>query len=246
MLRVWRSPTLRPTIDINLLGKTNTDEYNLVEQFRDILAVDVGEDGLVFNSNSIKTERITEDADYEGTRIIFSGKLGTARILMQIDIGFGDVVYPGVEEADLPTILDFPAARMLCYSRESLISEKYEVMVKRGELNSRMKDFYDLWVIAREFDFNGLILSEAIRNTFSRRRTLLPEHASSGLSPEFHEDTQKNTQWNAFIRKGMLVTSPPSLTDVCLFLETFLLPPTLALTQDQDFKAKWKPGGPWR
>jgi hypothetical protein len=71
-------------------------------------------------------------------------------------------------------------------------------------------------------------------------------HASSGLSPEFHEDAQKNTQWNAFIRKGMLVTAPPSLTDVCLFLETFLLPPTQALTQDQDFKAKWKPGGPWR
>jgi len=118
-------------------------------------------------------------------------------------------------------------------------------MVHLGMANSRMKDFYDLWVIAREFDFDGLILSDAIHNTFSRRRTPLPEHTPFGLSPEFHEDTHKNTQWNAFVRKGMLVTSPPSLTDVCLFLETFLLPPTQALTQDQDFRAKWGPGGPW-
>jgi hypothetical protein len=110
--------------------------------------------------------------------------------------------------------------------------------------NSRMKDFYDLWVIANDFDFDGLILSEAIRNTFSRRRTPLPEHMPSGLSPEFYEDANKNNQWNAFIHKVMLVTTPPSLMEVCLFLETFLLPPTQALAQEMEFRAKWEPGGP--
>ena len=126
-----------------------------------------------------------------------------------------------------------------------MVAEKYQALVNLGMANSRMKDFYDLWVIAREFDFDGLTLSKAIRNTFSRRRTPLPEHTPSGLSREFYEDAFKNTQWNAFVRKGMLVTSPPSLTDVCLFLETFLVPPTQALTQGQDFRAKWEPGGPW-
>lgn len=128
----------------------------------------------------------------------------------------------------------------------TVVAEKYQALVHLGMANSRMKDFYDLWVIARKFDFDGLTLSEAIRNTFSRRRTPLPEHTPSGLSSKFYEDVQKNTQWSAFVRKGMLVTSPPSLTDVCLILETFLLPPTQALTQDQGFKAEWKPGGPWR
>jgi len=126
------------------------------------------------------------------------------------------------------------------------VAEKYQALVNLGMANSRMKDFYDLWVIAREFDFDGATLSEAIRNTFSRRRTPLPKHTPSGLSAEFYEDAQKNTQWNAFIRKGMLVASPSSLTDVCLFLETFLFPPTQAMAQGLDFRARWKSGGPWQ
>jgi len=112
--------------------------------------------------------------------------------------------------------------------------------------NSRMKDFFDLWVMAREFEFDGALLSKAIENTFSRRRTLLPEHTPSGLSSAFFDDAQKNTQWNAFHRTGKLGTAPPSLADVCCFLETFLVPPAQALRQAEDFKAKWLAGGPWR
>ena len=118
MLQVWSSPTSRPTMDIDLLGRTSNAEADLIAQLRDILAVDVEADGLVFDPDSIQTELINEGSDYEGTRIRFPGSLGTARVQMQVDVGFGDLVYPAPEARDIPTILDFPAPRLLCYSRE--------------------------------------------------------------------------------------------------------------------------------
>ncbi len=178
-------------------------------------------------------------------RVSLIGDLAGARVPIQADIGFGDAVTPEPREIAYPTLLGNPAPRLRAYPRETVIAEKYQALVHLGLVNSRMKDFDDLWIIARAFDFDGSTLSEAIRNTFSRRRTALPEHAPSGLRPEFHEDAHKNSQWTAFIRKGMPVTAPPSLTEVCLLLETFLLPPTQALAQEQEFRAKRDPGGPW-
>ncbi|MDE0264449.1 MAG: nucleotidyl transferase AbiEii/AbiGii toxin family protein, partial [Bryobacterales bacterium] len=115
----------------------------MVAQIRDILGVDVQLDGLIFDPASIWTDRIAGDAEYEGIRIRFQGVLGTARVHMQIDIGFGDAVFPEAEAADLPAMLDFPAPRILCHSRVSTVAEKLEAMVQLGILNSRMKDFYD-------------------------------------------------------------------------------------------------------
>ena len=174
MLRAWRSPEFRPTMDIDMLGRTSNDETNIVSQIRDIMAVSVEPDGLTFATDSIQSEQITEDADYEGIRIRFRGNLDSARVTLQVDIGFGDIIYPGPEESDLPTMLDFPTARLLCYSRESAIAEKFEAMVKLGVLNSRMKDFYDIWLLSRQFDFAGAKLAEAIRLTFERRETAVP------------------------------------------------------------------------
>jgi len=137
-------------MDIDMLGRTNNEEDAIVSQVRDILTMDVEADGLLFDHDSIQAERITEDADYEGIRIRFCGQLDSARINMQIDIGFGDVVYPEPEESNLPTMINSPAPRLLCYSRESAIAEKFETMVKLGVLNSRMKDFYDIWLLSRQ------------------------------------------------------------------------------------------------
>jgi len=130
MLRVWRSPELRPTMDIDMLGRTSNKEADIVVQIRDILTKDVVTDGLAFDIDSIGAERIVEDADYKGIRIRFLATLGSAKINMRIDIGFGDIVYPDPEESDLPTLLDFPPPRLLCYSRESSISEKFEARSK--------------------------------------------------------------------------------------------------------------------
>jgi hypothetical protein len=130
MLRVWQASISskidsRPTMDIDMLGKTSNDEANIVSQIQEILNVEVEPDGLIFDTNSIQSERITEDTDYQGIRIRFRGTLDSARINMQVDIGFGDIVYPDPEESELPTILDLAAPRLLCYSRESAIAEKF-------------------------------------------------------------------------------------------------------------------------
>ena len=206
MLRVWGSPEFRPTMDIDLLGRARNAEADIVPQMRDILMVNVETDGLAFDPDSIHTERITEGAGYDGIRIRFLGVLGSAIIHMQIDIGFGDVVYPEPKELDFPTILNFSAPRLFCYSRESSISEKVEAMVKLGMLNSRMKDFYDIWLLSRQFDFEGPKLVQAIRRTFERRSTVLPAEIEA-FSQSFID--AKQSQWAASTTGSSRITCLP-------------------------------------
>ena len=242
MLRVWRSPELRPTMDIDMLGKTSNEEADIVAQIRDILTVDVEADGLAFDPDSIQAERITEDADYEGIRIRFLGALGSARINMQIDIGFGDVVYPEPEESDLPTMLNSPAPRLLCYSRESSIAEKLEAMVKLGMLNSRMKDFYDIWLLSRQFDFDGTKLSEAIRLTFERRGTTLPAKIEAFTQPFIEA---KQTQWATFWKRLQQDHVPTSFREIMASVDRFLSPIVVALSSGKPSPINWTAPGPW-
>jgi predicted nucleotidyltransferase component of viral defense system len=137
-------------MDIDLLGRGGKDEDVVLSQIRDMLTTEVEPDGLVFQVESLRAEKIKEDADYEGIRIRFLGMLDTARINMQIDIGYGDAVYPAPKETEFPAMLAFPAPILLCYNLETVIAEKVEAMVKLGELNSRMKDFYDIWLLSRK------------------------------------------------------------------------------------------------
>ena len=242
MLRVWGSPKFRPTMDIDLLGRTSNEEADVVAQIRDILAVDVETDGLVFDSDSIRVERITEDADNNGIRIRFQGGLSTARITLQIDIGFGDVVYPEPEEADLPTMLDFSAPRMLCYSRESAISEKLEAMVKHGMLNSRMKDFYDIWLLSRQFDFDGAKLAKAIQLTFEQRDTTLPLAIEAFTQPFVNS---KQTQWAVFRKRLEQDHVPASFERITTSVSEFLSPIVVALSSGKPSPANWTAPGPW-
>ena len=242
MLQVWCSPEIRPTMDIDLLGRTSNAEADLVAQVRDVLTVDVEPDGLAFDYHSIRTERITEGADYEGIRIRFPGALSTARIHMQVDVGFGDVVYPEPEASDYPTILDFPAPRLLCYSRESAIAEKLEAMIKLGMLNSRMKDFYDIWLLSRQFDFDGPKLAEAIRLTFERRVTALPSKVEAFTEP-FVDD--KQTQWAAFRNRLRQDHIPASFKEIATSMAAFLSPIVAALNFGNPSPATWTAPGPW-
>ena len=242
MLRVWRSPELRPTMDIDMLGRTSNKEDDIVAQIQDILTVDVETDGLAFDPESIQVERITEDADYEGIRIRFLGTLGTARINMQLDIGFGDVVYPEPEESDLPTMLNSPVPRLLCYSRESSIAEKLEAMVKLGVLNSRMKDFYDIWLLSRQFEFDGAKLAEAIRLTFERRGTELPGEIET-LSESFIE--AKQNQWEAFRKRLGQDHVPASFRKIVDSVDSFLSPIVVVLYSGRPASTNWAAPGPW-
>ena len=158
------------------------------------------------------------------------------------DIGFGDIIYPGPEESDLPTMLDSPTPRLLCYSRESAIAEKFEAMVKLGVLNSRMKDFYDIWLLSRQFDFDGVKLAEAIRLTFQRRGTSLPTRI------EAFEQTfigAKQVQWAAFCKRLQQDHVPESFKDVVLMVEDFLVPPTFLFSQGNPKPMSWPASGPW-
>ena len=243
MLRVWEAPQSRPTMDVDLLGITSNDEDNLTAQVREILSTDVEPDGLQFDSASVTAEKIIEDADYHGQRVRFHGSLGTARIDMQLDIGFGDVVFPEPELSKYPTILDFPAPQLRCYSRESAIAEKFETMVKLGELNSRMKDFYDIWMLARQFDFDSASLAEAIRKTFTQRQADLPASVVA-LSKEFGQ--AKQSQWNAFRKRLGQDYVPVEFEDILSVLRTFLEPVIATLQSKDSPSLTWKAGGPWR
>ena len=245
LFMLWGDQSHRPTRDVDFLGLGDSSETGLRTVFRELCETPVEDDGLTLIVESIQVHAIRDDTEYGGMRVKLFGDLAGARIPIQADIGFGDAVTPAPRSIKYPTLLDGPAPNLKAYPRETVVAEKYQALANLGMANSRMKDFYDLWIISIEFDFDGLILSKAIGNTFSRRHTSLPEHTPFGLSPEFYEDVIKNTQWNAFLHKGMLAAAPATLKDVCLSLEAFLLPPTQALIRDDEFKANWEPGGPW-
>ena len=243
MLRAWNSPEFRPTMDIDVLGKTKNEDANLIAQIKDIIALEVLPDGLVFAPESIRAERITQDADYEGIRLRFKAVLVSAKVTIQIDVGFGDVVFPEPKPCTLPTLLDFPPPKLMGYSRESAIAEKFEAMVRHRELNSRMKDFYDVWLLARQFDFEGKVLGEAIRLTFDTRRVLLPE-VIIAFTDSFISD--KQAAWTAFRKRLEQNSIPESFAEVVAVVDGFLSPVVKAIIAKRHVSGKWRATGPWR
>ncbi|MGE3319584.1 MAG: nucleotidyl transferase AbiEii/AbiGii toxin family protein [Candidatus Berkiella sp.] len=242
MLRVWESSEYRPTMDIDMLGKTSNEIAAVTQQIKDMINTSVEPDGITFDEGSIKAERITEDADYEGIRVSFEGKLDNALIHMQIDIGFGDKVHPKPSISSMPTIIALPAPEILCYSKESAIAEKFEAMVKLGEINSRMKDFYDIWVLSRQFDFSGKDLAQAIRLTFNQRKTDLPnnlERFSTNLA------SNKQIQWAAFKNKLKQDFIPNSFIEVINHNNLFLSPIITSIQLNQDPPSQWTAPNQW-
>ena len=248
LFTLWDDQMHRPTRDVDFLGFGDSGEATLREIFRDLCDLSVENDGLVFLADSVRVESIRDATEYGGTRVVLLGELAGARIPIQADIGFGDAVTPGPEEVEYPTLLGYPAPLLRACPRETVVAEKYQALVNLGMANSRMKDFYGLWIMAHQFEFDGLTLSEAVRNTFARRQTPLPKQTPSGLSSTFYGDKQKNQQWNAFLSKGILLSTstPPSIEEVCYLLEKFLMQPTQALEDNQTFTGQWQPGGPWK
>ncbi len=245
MLMVWESPVSRSTMDIDLLGKMKNSVDVIVSMVKEVCSLEIFPDGIVFDPKSVQGERITEDADYEGVRIRFRGSLAKARITIQLDVGFGDIVIPSPKLTTYPTILDFPAPQIHAYSKESTIAEKFEAMVKLGILNSRMKDFWDIWLLSRQFSFDGRILAEAIMKTFSTRRTELPIDPIA-FTPAFTQDEKKTSQWKSFLRKNQMVAVPDDFEEVVQAISDFLKPIVESLVSNQSAPKTWKAPGPWR
>ena len=188
MFNAWGLTNLRPTRDIDLLGHTQNMVDSVLKIFQDLSKLETEPDGLEFDPVHIQGERIKEDADYEGIRITMTARLGKTRLPIQIDIGFADVITPAPESLDYPTILDLPAPHLYGYPPETVIAEKFQAMIVLGMANSRMKDFYDIWMLITNFEFESSVIQNAIERTFQNRGTELPTEKHIVFSDEFAEN----------------------------------------------------------
>lgn len=246
MFTAWQMPERRITLDIDLLARHGNEIEKIEGAIKDICAAKVPADGLFFKPDSVKGRIIKEDAEYEGVRIKLMGYLDRARIPMQIDFGFGDVIYPSAQKIKYPVLLDFPAPELKGYTTESVVSEKFEAMVKLGDLNSRMKDFYDIWSMMRQFDFEGGALVQAIQKTFKHRKTMLPV-AMPFFSPAIYDkNSTNNTRWKAFLSTMQINIAPTDLGLIARAIENFLLEPVKAIHAGRNLAAHWHAPGPWR
>lgn len=243
---LWRPTPHRPTRDLDLLGFGDASPDAVTQRVREILEVPVQNDGLVFDAASVAAGRIREDQTYEGVRVTLKAMLGKAVIDLQVDVAFGDAVSGSYEKAKYPTLLDFPAPHVRAYARETVIAEKVQSMVELGLANSRMKDFYDILVLSKEFQFDSAGLASAIRVTFDRRNTPMPSELPFALTEEFGTDNNKQSQWRAFLRRLSLGDVPPEFAKVIGALRAFLTLPLGISESTQRSKSMWPPGGPWR
>ncbi|HEY2343068.1 MAG TPA: nucleotidyl transferase AbiEii/AbiGii toxin family protein [Chthoniobacteraceae bacterium] len=237
---LWSESLYRPTRDVDLLGFGESTIEELAKVFREVCRIAGPDDGLVFDADSVEGVTIREDQTYEGVRITLLAFLGTARISMQIDIGFGDAITPKAEVVEFPATLataGLPGAKLRAYPRETVIAEKLEAMVRLGLANSRMKDFHDVSVLARNFSFDGMALAEAIANTFTRRETAVPKDTPVALTAEFARDRTKIAQWAAFQKRAK---APPA--DL---LARFTLPIFATICKCAEFRQQWPAGGTW-
>jgi len=245
IFRVWGGNTFRPTRDVDLLGYTSNRLENLTQIIHSLFIVPT-EDGLRLDPTTLKAERIKEDADYQGVRITFHLYLDRARIPIQIDIGFDDIVTPGPVEIGFPSMLGFPEARLRGYTPQTVIAEKLEAMVLLGERNSRMKDFYDILLLSRTQQFAFDMLCAAVRRTFHHRNLVFPVGLPVLLNPDHPAIPQKQIQWAAFLRKNQIADVPESFQEVCQKIASFLEVPLRCAAMGTPSKnLRWEPAQGW-
>lgn len=243
---VWRGQNYRVTRDVDLLGYGDPDPERLLGVFRAVCEIGCHEDdGIDYDLDSLKVEEIREGQEYDGVRVTLTCLLHQARIPLQIDIGFGDAVSPAPELIEYPTLFGGPPPVLKAYPRYTLVAEKLEAMVKLGLANSRMKDFFDIWVVSKIFSFDGELMRTAITQTFARRRTAFPVSRPFALTSAFYEDHQKQVQWAAFIRKSKSEMQPGDLAAVVRAISDFVIPVIESIQKDIPFSDGWWPDQGW-
>lgn len=215
----------RPTCDLDLLGFGDSEPAGIVEAFREICAIEAA-DAVVFNTTGLTVDRIRDETEYGGLRLKTTADVDGARLRVVIDVDFGDSIEPGLVEIDLPVLLDQPAPRLRAYPYKTVIAEKFQAMIDLGRANTRMKDFYDIWVLAQSHTFDEARLARAIAGTFIRRGTEIPVELPDALTADFAADSIKQKQWAAFVRN--VTINPGSLSVVNQRLAEFLMPPARA------------------
>ncbi len=240
---LWFDLPHRPTRDVDFLGYGSADLPGLEGVFKEICGI-TADDGIAFRAGTVSATEIRKEANYPGVRVTLMGVIASARCPIQIDIGFGDAVTPAPENAEYPVLLDGSEAPALrAYPRATVVAEKFEALSSLGIANTRMKDYFDLWVLARRSDFDGEILRQAIQATFARRKTALTRHVPLGLTAGFARDPQKLRQWRAFLKKNRLEAL--ALEAVVEAVAAFILPVLESARAAAPFPFQWRAGGPW-
>ena len=244
LFALWTGKPHRATRDLDLLGLGDPGVEHVRKIFSEVLAYEVIDDGVHFDLATLTVGLIREDQEYGGVRAQVVARVTNAQVRLQVDVGFGDAITPEAMVVELPPLLDFPAPRLRAYPRETVVAEKLESMVKLGMANSRMKDFYDVAVLARSFTFDGDLLSRAIRTTFERRKTPLPTTTPVALTAAFAEDPSKATQWSGFVRKAG-ITGGKTLAETIAAVRAFVEAPLLAAAGAGPVPKSWQGGKAW-
>ncbi len=246
LLRLWSDRPYRATRDLDLLRRGDGTLDAIHDDLRAVVATPAPPDGVSFDGDRIRIEAIRAEDEYAGTRATLPARCGTARLTLQVDLGFGDAVWPAPQPCTYPTLLEFPAPELLAYPREAVVAEKFEAMVVLGDRNSRIKDFFDLHHLATRFEFDRSTLSEAVRRTFERRNTPIPTEAPIALTQAYWENPSRPAQVRAFIRRARIAV-PDGFADECArVLDAFLSPLLEDLRSGGSREGTWRLGGPWR
>ena len=247
LLALWMDEPYRSTRDVDLLAFGENDEDTVRYVMETICSVSCPEDGIALDISTLKVSAIRDGQRYGGQRATLIALLGNAKCNVQVDFGFGDVVVPGPEEAQLPTLIgDVPAPFLLTYPQVSSIAEKFESMVQLGIGNSRMKDFYDIWALSEIFDFDGPKLQEAVARCFDRRGTPWGAELPEALTPAFYSNPRLQDYWTAYGHHGALLHLPPSVfEEIGSRIQSFLGPVRDSIRAGELFEMHWPPGGTW-
>ena len=243
LFSLWADAPYRATGDLDLLGAGENAPEKLAAIFQEILAVEVEDDGIIFRPDTLKAAAARAEDEYAGVRIDFLTELAGARLPMHIDIGYGDAVTPAPINIRYPSMLDQPMAELRAYPPETVVAEKFQAMVALDMINTRLKDFYDLWAIANSFEFDGAVLARAIAATFERRQTKIPEQVPAALTAAYADERQG--QWAAFLRRTEIALAPEPFPEVQAQIERLVMPPAAALAGGAPFEGRWRRGGPW-
>ena len=245
LFSLWAREPYRSTGDLDLLGYGDAGLERLVAVFADICRTPVPPDGMLFEPGSIVAEATRARDEYSGARLKLMAFIDSAAIRVQIDIGFGDIVTPAAVEVDFPSLVDMPAPRLRAYPPETVVAEKFQAIVALGMANTRMKDFFDIWMISQLFAFDGMVLAQAVRMTFLHRGTPFPSQTPAALTDAFALDKRRQVQWQAFLGRTAVKRQTGSLAAPVDAIAAFVMPPTRALASREPFDRTWRPGGPW-
>ncbi|HWL52550.1 MAG TPA: nucleotidyl transferase AbiEii/AbiGii toxin family protein [Chthoniobacteraceae bacterium] len=245
LFAVWHELPHRITRDLDLLGFGDASLENIKEIFQALCHEPVEEDGILFNPASVQVEPIRAQELYVGCRVTLQGRIGNARIPVQIDVGFGDATAVDPVEIKFPSLIGMGAPSIRAYRMESALAEKFEAIVTLGMLNSRMKDYFDVWFLGKHFSFNGQALVDSIRATFRRRGTVLTKNLPVGFTESFWGDPGRENLWRAFWKKSVKTEPMLSLKETASFAASFLGPPAIAAAEENEFSCRWPSGGLW-